>query len=46
MFNDYANNMFQNMYESKQETGLKMLTPKQMLQRLRIALAQIKAGNN
>ena len=27
-------------------TGLKILTPKQMLQRLPIALAQIKAGNN
>ena len=27
-------------------TGLKILTPKQMLQRLPIALAQLKAGNN
>ena len=27
-------------------TGLKMLTPKQMLQRLLIALARVKAGNN
>ena len=27
-------------------TGLKILTPKQMLQILPIALAQIKAGNN
>ena len=27
-------------------TGLKILTPKQMLQRLAIALAQVKAGNN
>ena len=26
--------------------GLKILTPKQMLQRLPVALAQIKAGNN
>ena len=26
--------------------GLKTLTPNQMLKRLRIALAQIKAGNN
>ena len=38
------------MYKSKQnETkgkGLKILTPKQMLQRLPIALAQVKAGNN
>ena len=32
---------------AKQEgTGLKILTPKQMLQRLPIALAQIKAGYN
>ena len=28
------------------ETGLKILTPKQMLQRLPIALAQVKAGND
>ena len=26
--------------------GLKILTPKEMLQRLPIALAQVKAGNN
>ena len=26
-------------------TGLKILTPKQMLQRLPVALAQVKAGN-
>ena len=47
MFNDYARNMSRNIFDSKQEgTGLKILTPKQMLQRLPIALAQIKAGNN
>ena len=47
MFNDYARNMSRNIYHSKQErTGLKILTPKQMLQRLPIVLAQIKAGNN
>ena len=47
MFNDYAWNMSRNIYDSKQEgTGLKILTPKQMLQRLPIALAEIKAGNN
>ena len=47
MFNDYARKMSRNVYDSKQEgTGLKILTPKQMLQRLPIALAQIKAGNN
>ena len=37
-------------YKSKQnETkakGLKILTPKQILQRLPIALAQVKVGNN
>ena len=27
-------------------TGLEILTPKQILQRLSIALAQVKAGNN
>ena len=37
-------------YKAKQdkaeETGLKILTPKQMLQRFPIALAQVKQGNN
>ena len=36
-------------YKAKNNTsgkGLKILTPKQMLQRLPIALAQVKAGNN
>ena len=28
------------------ETGLKILTPKQMFQRLAIALAEVEAGNN
>ena len=36
--------------ESQEGTGankmLKILTPNQMLKRLRIALAQVKAGNN
>ena len=32
--------------EKQEETGLKILTPKQMLQRLPTALAQVKAGNN
>ena len=34
------------MYKVKQGTGLKISTPKQMLQRLPIALAQVKAGSN
>ena len=47
MFNNYARNMSRNIYDSKHKgTGLKILTPKQMRQRLKIALAQIKAGNN
>ena len=47
MFNDYARNMYRNIYNPKQEgTGFKILTPKQMLQRLPIALAQIQSGNN
>ena len=37
-------------YDAKQDEtkkiGLKILTPKQMLQRLPIALAQVKAGDN
>ena len=31
--------------KTKYGEGLKILTPKQMLQRLPIALAQVKAGN-
>ena len=47
MFNDDAKNMSRNIYKSKQKgTRLKILTPNQMLKRLPIALAQIKADNN
>ena len=46
LFNDYAKNMSKNIYKPKQKTGLKILTPNQMLKRLPIALAQIKADNN
>ena len=48
-FNDYslmaseAKNKTTNKTSGK---GLKILTPKQLLQRLPIALAQVKAGNN
>ena len=34
------------MYKVKQGTKLKISTPEQMLQRLPIALAQVKAGSN
>ena len=33
-------------YRATKRTGRKILAPKQMLQRLSIALAQVKAGNN
>ena len=49
-FRDYTKMFFDASYEAKQDetkgTGLKILTPKQMLQRLPIALAQVKAGND
>ena len=32
--------------QNQQEEGIKILTPNQMLNRLPIALAQLKAGNN
>ena len=34
------------MHKRKQGTGIKISAPKQMLQRLLIALAQVEAGNN
>ena len=51
-FRDYAKMMLDAGCKAKQDiteqraAGLKILTPKQMLQRLPITLAQIKAGNN
>ena len=49
-FRDYTEMLSDASYNAKQNetkgTGLKILTPKQMLQRLPIALAQVKAGNN
>ena len=49
-FRDYIEMLSDANYNAKQnETngkGLKILTPKQMLQRLPIVLAQVKAGNN
>ena len=46
LYNGYANIMSEVMYKAKQGTGLEILTPKQMLQRLPVALAQVKASNN
>ena len=37
---------FEVKYKAKHGTGLKILTPKQILQRLSIALAQVNTGNN
>ena len=49
-FRDYTEMFSDANYRAKQnetkETVLKILTPKQMLQRFPIALAQVKAGNN
>ena len=49
-FKDYVEMLSDANYNAKQNKterkGLKILTPKQMLQRLPIALAQVKAGNN
>ena len=43
---DYGSMILEAKRLAKQGTGPKILTPKQMLQRLPIAFAQIKAGNN
>ena len=45
-FDDYSSMMSESKNKTTEGTGLKLLTPKQMLQRLPIALAQVKAGNN
>ena len=45
-FKAFESGIFLKPEEFKKVTGLKVLTHKQMLQRLPIALAQIKAGNN
>ena len=45
-YDDYSSMMPEAKYRSTKGTGLKILTLKQMLYRLPIALAQVKAGNN
>ena len=45
-FDDCSSMMSEAKTNAKAGTGLKTLIPKQMLQRLRIALAQVKASNN
>ena len=50
MFNAFRSGIFHRLEESQEGEGvneqLKILTPNQMLKRLPIALAQVKAGNN
>ena len=45
VFIAFKNGIFPRSEESQEREGLKILTPNQMLKRLPIALAQIKAGN-
>ena len=45
-YDDYSSMLSETKYRPTKWTGLKILTPKQLLQRLPIALAQVKAGNN
>ena len=45
LFDDYSRIVSEAKYKSKYGEGLKILTPKQMLKRLPIALAQVRAGN-
>ena len=45
-YDDYSLMMSEAKTKAAKGTGLKILTSKQMLQRLPIALAKVKAGNN
>ena len=45
-FDDYSSVVSKAKLKATKGTGLEILTSKQMLQRLSIALAQVKAGNN
>ena len=45
-FNEYVSRASEAKHQANKGTGLKILTPKQMLQGLPIGLAQIKEGNN
>ena len=45
-FDDYSSRMFETKLKATKGTGLKIFIPKQMLQRLPIALVQVKSGNN
>ena len=45
LFDDYTKIVSKAKFNAKHGEGLKILTPKQRLQTLPIALAQVKAGN-
>ena len=45
LFDDYSRIVSEAKYKAKKEKGLKILRPNQMLQRLPVALAQVKVGN-
>ena len=45
-YDDYSSMMSEAKLKATKGTGLKILTPKQLLQRLPIALAQLNADNN
>ena len=45
LFNDYSKIVSEAKCKAKYREGLKTLTPKEMLQRLPTALAQVKPGN-
>ena len=46
LFKYYTKIRSEAMYETKIGKGIKILTPRQMLERLPIALSQVKAANN
>ena len=46
MYNAFRSGIFHRLENAEEGEGLKILTPNQMLKRLTIALAQVKAGNN
>ena len=46
MYNAFRSGIFHRLEESQEGEGIKILTPNQMVKRLPIALAQVKAGNN
>ena len=46
VFKAFESGIFRRLEKSQEGEGLKILTPNQMLKRLPIALAQVKAGNN